>query len=110
MAVTLFPGVVFACLLLRNLWMRRWQNLAGWLAASMVVALLIAGAMLFDSRRNPMFGEEHYTWQGWYLVWFLGAYGTGVLGVIATVGRPVISLIWRRTRLLSSAKAQVHVR
>ena len=95
------PGVVFAALVIHSAYRKRWRRLTRWLITSVVVSLPMAGSLVIgDSLGRPTGLGERYTFDGWYLIWLWGAYITGVLFIIVSVGRPVVSAIWRRGRSL----------
>ncbi len=95
------PGVVFAALVIHGAYRKRWHRVLGWLAASGAVAVLLAGIILIgDHVGRPTDLAERYTFDGWYLIWFWGAYATGVVATVVLPGRPVVELIWRQMRRL----------
>jgi serine/threonine protein kinase len=85
------------------LWLRRrqWVRLSVFLAASIVLAGVIA-IMLLDKDRTRMSSDETYGFDGWYFVLFKGIYFAASLTLLAWAGKLALRFSWRgATRLYS---------
>jgi len=89
MAVT--PVVSLAFLLFAYLREKSWRSAAGWLAASLVIALVLAAIQIvLQVSRYPFESGEKYSLEGWYLIWLQAVYLTGLGAVPVAVIRPML--------------------
>jgi tRNA A-37 threonylcarbamoyl transferase component Bud32/outer membrane protein assembly factor BamB len=90
----------------------RWRRLGVLLAASALLAAPLAAVVLWNDART-LGPTQHYTTDGWYAAWLMGAYATGVLLILGWVpwaafrelrraGRSLFRLL-RPARALSTA-------
>jgi hypothetical protein len=91
----LLPAVVFVRRLYGATAGRQWGRAGWWLALATVLTPPVAAYWLWQFRFDVEAGR-HYTWGGWYLVWFAGAYAAGVVAVLGSVVR----YAYRRARRL----------
>jgi outer membrane protein assembly factor BamB len=92
------PCVALLGSFLRGLANRRWRWAGLLLAgASLVLAVVIAAALLFFDPRMTGQGE-YYRYDGWYLAWGVGAYGTGCLLVLVYLVRAAARGVRRLVR------------
>lgn len=77
------PVVISLCLLAWWLLKGHWRRTLLWLGMTIVVSGICA-AVLFAvaADRSPLMVEESYRFDGWYLIWFNGAYLTAWIMVI----------------------------
>jgi hypothetical protein len=70
------------------LWLRRrqWVRLGAFLAASILLAGVVA-IVLLDKDRTRMSGDETYGLDGWYLILFQGIYFAGTLALLGWLGK-----------------------
>jgi hypothetical protein len=93
------PKVALLALLIHCTYRREWRRLVRWLVILVGVTMLMGGFLLIaENSHRPLDASEHYAWDGWYLLWLMGAYLTGVLTIAVLVSHPVIKLVWRRIR------------
>jgi PQQ-like domain len=101
------PIVSFAAVTGWSVLRRRWRRLALLAALTGLVSLAIGMAWLrIDIRSMPAI--EHYAWTGWYLAVLPGAYGVGVLILLAWLARGLLRLP-RRPRPAARAAAPAEV-
>jgi hypothetical protein len=81
----------------------RWRLVAGWLAATVLATGLTASVVLAVAQTQGMGLQpgERYAWDGWYWVWFFGAYQ---MCWLLTLALPVVGTFrlvarWRRVRV-----------
>ena len=67
-----FPVCVAVVQLVRWAMACRWRLVAGWLAATVLAAGLMAGVVLWVAQTQGMGLQpgERYAWDGWYWIWF----------------------------------------
>jgi outer membrane protein assembly factor BamB len=76
---------------------RRWWRAVALLAASLALSALLGWLWLrYDARTLESW--EHYSEDGWYTVWLLGAYVSGGLLLLAWLGRVAVRLTRRVLR------------
>lgn len=98
------PAVVASIHLLRWLIMKKWWPLATWLTVSLVISAVMASlAIIVTQYASPHAIEpgEHYTSNGWWFIWFYGAYLTAAL----LMGWIVVMAM---VQLIKSAMQRVH--
>ena len=86
------------------------QPVALWLATSIVISVMLAVVSLAKAQADPrkaLLPGEHYRGDGWYLIWYSGAYATAWLllfsrGVVGG-GRRVMA--WRRRHATRTSDA-----
>jgi outer membrane protein assembly factor BamB len=96
--LVLLPAAVFLRLLIRSMAQQNWRRVGWWLALATLLAPLVAAYLLWEDRRSVEAGQ-HYTWGGWYVAWFTGAYAAGAGAVVVVVLRRAYQLArtaWRR--------------
>jgi WD40 repeat protein len=71
------PLAIFACSLLGLILRRQWRRSAHVLGLTLLLALLIGGALLWMN--VSVHSLSQYSWEGWYLVAWVGVYAVGVL-------------------------------
>ena len=72
----------------------QWRRVLVWLGITVVVSLLAAA--IFLGNAHSMEREEHYRWSGWYLIWFLGAYFTSYIMIVALPIKYLAVAAWKR--------------
>jgi hypothetical protein len=96
--LVLLPAAVFLRRLVGATAGRQWRRVGWWLALATVLTPPVAAYWLWQFRFDVQAGQ-HYTWGGWYLVWFAGAYAAGVVAVLVVLIRKAYRLggwAWRR--------------
>ncbi len=83
------PLVVFAAVMLRCVFERRWRGLALWLLSSVATAAVVAGCWLRWNQASLGPGE-HYIWDGWWTIGLAGVYGTGLLAIVGFLLRRIV--------------------
>jgi outer membrane protein assembly factor BamB/predicted Ser/Thr protein kinase len=78
------PILAFATSLGASVLRRRWRRLAILLGLTVMVALVLGGLQLRSDMRT-MAAVERYAWSGWYWLAAEGAYGMGVLLLLAQI-------------------------
>jgi hypothetical protein len=68
------PVVCFLGVMGASLVRRRWERVAGLLGLSLIATLVVAGGWIGIDRRSMAVNLEHYVWEGWWLVFLVGAY------------------------------------
>jgi hypothetical protein len=97
--LVLLPAVVFVRRLLGATAGRQWRRVGWWLGLATVLTPPVAAYWLWQFRSDLQAGQ-HYTWGGWYLAWFAGAYAAGVVLVLGMVIRYAYRLAcWLRRRV-----------
>jgi outer membrane protein assembly factor BamB/predicted Ser/Thr protein kinase len=97
-AVSLLP-LAFLNSLVRWLMGGRWLRGGLLLASSVAFCLLFAAVWLWQDGR-ALEPEQHYSRQGWYAIWPVGVYATGlVILVVYLLGLLVRSIRWGVTRV-----------
>jgi hypothetical protein len=93
------PVLAFPYLLLAGLLRQRWWRVGVLLSLSCLLSVAVASLLLWDDRQW-LASFQHYSNDGWYFVWFIGAYLTTLLFLVEMVGHPILLWIARRTRVL----------
>jgi tRNA A-37 threonylcarbamoyl transferase component Bud32 len=101
MPVLAAPLIIFTVRLAVALFRKRWLRVMVWLVLS-VLAALAAAAVWLALDRQSLGAGQHYSWEGWYLVWFAGAYVLGLLVLLLWLARGGYRLLRRTTRWLLS--------
>ena len=99
MAIMALPVWVFVGLLGAWVIRRHWMRLAGLLGLSLILSVLI-GALVLWPDASTMSPLEHYSWNGWYMIWFVGAYATGAVVLVVLLAGPIVRAGWRKVRYL----------
>src|SRR5262249_21000873 len=96
-AVLWLPLAVFPLLLLAWTAQRRWLRVGVLIGLSLLISLAWVSWLLSIplSSRDPL---QHYSWDGWYMSWFVGAYGAGALTLAALLFRPIVRWLGRGLR------------
>jgi hypothetical protein len=78
MSLTMLPVVLLIYGAIQTLRRGRWRRLLVWsLMTVLVAAALMTHSLILDRTRESE--SLSYSWEGWYWLWFLGAYFTGWL-------------------------------
>jgi hypothetical protein len=91
------PGMAFVTLLIAYAVKKRWTRLIGWFATSVVGTLAFVAywyLLIRPHEAGPLLSGERYAADGWFFVWLIGAYFTGVLAIVALPA----SALWTRVR------------
>jgi hypothetical protein len=96
------PLVVFAWCV-RWLLQRRWRAAMLLIAATLVISAIVAGvALVGEQSWQPLAAEEHYSLDGWYWVWFLGAYAMTCGAVVFLPLATAIVWLWKKWQARST--------
>jgi len=92
LAIVYWPVWVAGVQLVRWALARRWQRLAIWLATTVAAAGLMAALILMIAQSQGMGLQpgDRYAWDGWYWIWFFGAYD---LCWLLTLALPVVGTV-----------------
>lgn len=103
------PNILLVAMLVRWALARQWKRITGWIAFSLLVAIVFAGLSLYTSlQREPLAAEETYDLAGWYVVWFPAVYLTACLVSIGWLLRSLGRMLWQllqRRRLVKVSHA-----
>lgn len=86
------PGIAFWWYAARWISRRRWKKVATAVAASVLLAILFAAAMIrLNSASASWWPSEDYSWTLWYAIWFWGTFAVGLAVLLHELGS------WLRT-------------
>jgi hypothetical protein len=100
-ALIILPAVAIAAELIYSVYSGRWRRLACWITASVLFALLAATLTVIVPSQGSIDLGERYAWDGWYLIWFPGAYVTGIL----VIAERALGTAYRSARQLSGGRS-----
>ncbi len=90
------PVVFGAIAVVAALLRRRWRAIGAMGGIVVVATMLVAGGWVWVDRKSMAVGFEYYGWEGWGLVFLVGAY---VAAVVWGVGRVILGMRgWVRRR------------
>jgi hypothetical protein len=112
MAVATIPALALVGVSIRYVRQRRFSAV-GWLAGLSLAVSAAVAALMLAVEVPPLDPFERYSWDGWYMIWPLGAY---LLGATLAVGLACggawrrISARWRQrsNHVLSAATIERH--
>jgi hypothetical protein len=94
MGMFVLPAVLLVYGAIQTLRRRRWRRLLVWsLATVLMTAALMVLLVSLDRARNS--DALSYSWEGWYWLWFLGAYLTGWLLLPALLAEWTVRAVLR---------------
>ncbi|MDX2460097.1 MAG: hypothetical protein QNM00_08420, partial [Gammaproteobacteria bacterium] len=99
-ALIILPAVAIAAELIYSVYSGRWRRLACWITASVLFALLAASLTVIVPSQGSIDLGERYAWDGWYLIWFPGAYVTGIL----VIAERALGTAYRSARQMSGGR------
>jgi hypothetical protein len=76
---------------------KRWRTMAAWLLASVLLAALIAWVALRDYAPLLAAGQRYST-EGWYWIWFSGAYLVLCAITVGLIARPALRWLWLKIK------------
>jgi hypothetical protein len=82
LAIVTTPGLIWWWACYRASRARRWKALAGLAAGTLVISAVAAAALLWLDR-----SPGNYSWRGWWSIWFVGVYLTGLAMLL--IGGPL---------------------
>lgn len=97
------PLLAFLADLVRSAWRGTWRRLVELLGLSLVLALMLGwGWARYDAAPGPLLPQ--YDWTSWYWVWLLGMQGSGVVLLLAPVGRLAAGAVRRGLQEFAAAR------
>ena len=104
------PVLAFLALTIRWCVRRRWLRLAVWQAVTLLAAGSSAAVLLLmiaPMQQGPLQPGERWDTQGWYWIWFGGAYTTGLAMVTLLPAFYGVRAAWRRFQTRRRSAAEV---